>query len=114
MGGYDVLESCWAQVYLIFIPKSELECLKTVNKMNKHPSYPLLYEKESAKTDNISEIIEILPEDMQEMMLHRYVHRMTLREIGKKYGCCAESVRRKIKKAVEILKTEYNTTDIGL
>ena len=84
--------------------KVRWECLKVVQQKKKHPCYPLIRDEAGYPTSDFNELIEILPDDMQDVLVKRYVYQMTLREISQYYGSCHETVRRKINKALKILK----------
>lgn len=80
------------------------ECLKVVR--SKKKTYYLSDKIDKAAKPNIDvcEIVESLPSDLKDMVIKRYIHKMTLREISEIYGFCHETVRRKINKAIKIVR----------
>ena len=89
--------------------KVRWECLKTMQIQKKQRFLPILREEAYYSESNFQEIIEILPHDMQDVLVKRYVYKMTLREISQFYGTCHETIRRKIRKALKILKNHQKT-----
>lgn len=84
--------------------KVRWECLKTVQIQRKRTYFPILREEACQPWSDFSELIEVLPSDMQDMLVKRYIYNMTLREISQFYGTCHETIRRKINRAIKILK----------
>ena len=98
--------------------KTVWECLKAVNKKvkDRHKNIPI--EKATKNRIDIHELLEILPPELKDIVYKRYVEQMTLREISEIYQCCHETIRRKIMKAIKILrknhKVGYNSIGTGL
>ncbi len=85
--------------------KVKWECLKVVKKQKALKCTPLRMDvKANYGNSYINELIESLPLDLQDILVKRYVHSMTLREISEIYGLCHETIRRRIRKAIQILK----------
>ena len=85
--------------------KVNWECLKVLQKQKKHRSLPLTMDTACRPYQySIDELVEVLPPELQDILVKRFVHRMTLREISQIYGSCHETVRRKIHRAIKILK----------
>ena len=84
--------------------KVQWECLKVMQQQRKSRCFPIIMDEAFYPNNDFQELIEPLPDDMQDILTKRYVYRMTLREISEDYGSCHETVRRKIKRALRILK----------
>ena len=85
--------------------KVRWECLKVVKKQKFHKGVALKTDvKSHYHTTYMGEIIESLPSDLQDILVKRYTHGMTLREISLIYGFCHETIRRKIHRAIKILQ----------
>jgi len=81
------------------------ECLKSIAYNNKHRTIqiPHIEQCVSPKT-SMYELLDGFPHDLQDMLEKRCVHKMTLREIGDEYGCCYETIRKKLKKASKYIQ----------
>ena len=79
-------------------------CLKVVNEQKNSPLNNFTIEKTEKKLFKTDELLENLPYDLKDIVIKRYIFGMTLREISEIYQCCHETVRRKIKKALKIVK----------
>jgi len=85
------------------------ECLKALQYENKHTNVNLDYiDREASPETDMSEMLEILPDDLKGVVEKRYIYRMTLREIGDEYGYSYETARKKLKKASDCIKMVYN------
>lgn len=49
----------------------------------------------------------LLP-NLRDIMIKRFIYRMTLREISEIYGCCKETIRRRILLGIKILNENEN------
>jgi len=82
------------------------ECLKSIKtNTQKHTVQVQYIEKVVAPELSIFELLDGLPQDLQNMMEKRCIHKMTLREIGAEHDCCYETIRKRIKKAAKYIKT---------
>lgn len=80
------------------------ECLKNINYNNKKKNINLDYIDQEVLPDTpVSEVLEVLPEDLRNIVEKRYIYNMTFREIGEEYGYSYEAIRKKLKKAKESL-----------
>jgi RNA polymerase sigma-70 factor (ECF subfamily) len=82
-------------------------CIKSVQDKAKNPVYNIEFDRKMKKNDNFVELIELLPEELREIFVKRFVGGLTLRELAQTYGCCAESARRKILKGLSILRENH-------
>jgi RNA polymerase sigma factor (sigma-70 family) len=85
------------------------ECLKCVKFNNKNRDVQVEFiDREVLPDTPIEEVLEILPDDLQDIIKKRYVYGMTLREIGDEHGYSYETARKKLKKASNCMKVVYN------
>jgi RNA polymerase sigma factor (sigma-70 family) len=84
--------------------KVRWECLKVIYHKKREKGVSLVFDVAKKDNDDISEIIEILPKEFRELVVKRFLHGMTLSEIGTYHKICTETVRRRINKALEILQ----------
>lgn len=84
--------------------KTVWECLKVINKKKKEKINHIITDVPDRQKTNVDEIIEVLPENLGDILVKRYIHGMTLREISLDYQCCHETIRRKIFRAIKILR----------
>ena len=85
------------------------ECLKSIKAMNKNRDVQVEYIDRAVLPDtSMDEVLEILPDDLKNVVEKRYLHNMTLREIGDEYGYSYETARKKLKKAFQHMKMVYN------
>lgn len=89
--------------------KVRWECLKVVQIQKKQRLLPILRDEASHFTSDFHEMIEILPLELQDILVKRYIYNMTLREISQFYGTCHETTRRKINRALEMLKNHQKS-----
>ena len=80
------------------------ECLKSVNKQKKQQLLPLFDTAVLPKPSFYEIISDNMPVELVDMLEKRYVYNMSLREIGALHNCCYETVRKKIKLALEDIK----------
>ena len=82
------------------------ECLKAFNsKTRKKSSYIRHDPIDPYKNCDVYQIIDGISPDLQDILIKRFFYNMTLREISKEHNCCHETVRNKIKLAIEQLKS---------
>lgn len=86
------------------------ECIKLINLNKKSFKLPITKELgvSSEPSCLVDETLEILPDDLRNILEKRYIYGMTLREISEEYGCCHETIRKKITKAINICKKHEN------
>lgn len=85
------------------------ECLKVVQYQNKNKDVQVDYIDQEVLPDTpFVEVVENLPDDLQDIVEKRYVYNMTLREIGDEHGYSYETARKKLKKAFQHMKMVYN------
>lgn len=85
------------------------ECLKVLKQQKKTHYLPIIIDEPEHISSNFEELIEILPYDMRDIIIKRFVYKMTLREISQFYGSCHETIRRKIRRALIILKNNQKS-----
>ena len=74
------------------------ECLKIIIQKKQNKYIPTEYIDSSVlPKPSISELVEDLPKDLQDIVIKRYIYGMTLREIGKEHNCCYETIRCRLK-----------------
>lgn len=83
------------------------ECIRELRSKPKTKTLPIVDRSVLPKL-SMFEIIEELSEELQDILYKRYIEGRTLREISEHYGCCHETIRRKIKKAIKSLKFSKN------
>jgi RNA polymerase sigma factor (sigma-70 family) len=79
-------------------------CIKAAQDKAKNLVYDINFDRQAKRNDNFDEMIEHLPEDLRGIFVKRFVHSKTLREIGKEFGKCPETIRRRLIKGVAILR----------
>jgi len=82
------------------------ECLKSIHYQNKHRVVQMeTIDPEIQQATPLHELLDGLSTELKDMMEKRYIHRMTLREIGDEYGYCYETVRKRLQKASKYMRT---------
>lgn len=82
------------------------ECLKSIHYQKRYQTTSIGYLEQEASSDMpVYELLDSLPPDLRNMVEKRYIYRMTLREIGDEYGYCYETIRKRLKKASNCIKT---------
>jgi len=82
------------------------ECIKEVNAKYNNKYVNVNYcEKKTYDELPMFEMLDGLNEDIKDIVQKKYIDMMTLQEIGNEYGCSYETIRKKIKKAINQLKT---------
>lgn len=80
-------------------------CLVSYNKY--HQSIESLTNRKHDKQYNFEELrdaVDALPSDLSVLIEQKFLMNMTLHEIAINHGCCHETIRRKIRKALCYLK----------
>jgi DNA-directed RNA polymerase specialized sigma24 family protein len=80
------------------------ECVKIMNQKKRNRCYNIEIEKVASVPGYFGETIEVLPNDLQDIIVKRFVYKKTLREIGKEHNMCPETVRRRVFHALKMLK----------
>jgi DNA-directed RNA polymerase specialized sigma24 family protein len=96
--------------------KVRWECMRSINQQREDTLYSL-YEYDPPDCDScpdMSDILDVLTPDLRDMVKKRYLESMTLREISEYYGLCHETIRRRLKQAIEILQNKHQKAKNGV
>lgn len=89
--------------------KVRWECIRSI-KQQCEDKVDSLYGYEPPDCDSnpdMADILDVLTPDLRDMVQKRYLESMTLREISEYYGLCHETIRRRLKQAIEILQNKH-------
>lgn len=81
------------------------ECLSHLKSLKKHSKVKQnIFDKQSVEPCKFNEYMELVPEKYGALLYDRFVLGLTLKELGKKYDRSYEVMRRRLKKAIKILR----------
>lgn len=90
--------------------KVKWECLRVCTQEFKYKkrNRELIHDIQTRKNENLLDLLEILDPSEQDLLTQRFLHNMTLKEIGTLHGYSYETARKKIKKILSKLKCAKN------
>lgn len=85
------------------------ECLRYVNTINRFNKkncqlHTNIAEEKMAHDLEINDVMSKLPDNLRAMIQQYFYDGLTLKEIGRTNGCSHETVRRKIKQAIKMMR----------